>query len=260
MSQGKVIYTPFISKSSDPLQFEISEPTAIQPISIPFSKDKSEEVISGEPLKIKYDLTQYNPQKQSNSGKAYEPQYPVGEKEDYNTVETSDKPIEWKFELGVLKPKIGNTYSDRKEFVRDLTGAYEKELEARGLSKEYAKYIVAQDALESTWGKSSLARYYNFGGIKEFREGQEGIEADTKESFDGKTLKTVKQRFRKFKDLEDYVKYKIDLLGNSNFNVFAYRPEQLYNRLVTAPKKYATDPDYENKMNKMYKSVLALFS
>jgi hypothetical protein len=94
MSQGRVIYTPFISKPSDLLQFEISEPTVVQPISIPFPKDKPEGVISGEPLKIKYDLTQYNPQKQSNSDKAYEPQYPVGEKEDYNTVETSDKPIE----------------------------------------------------------------------------------------------------------------------------------------------------------------------
>lgn len=249
MSQSRVIYTPFISKPITVSEIEIPESIVNQPIPISFPKDNPEGVIPGEPLKIKYDLSTKR-----------ESQYPVGEKEDYNTVEKSDKPIEWKFELGVLKPKIGNTYSDRKEFVKDLTNAYEKELESRGLSKEYAKYIVAQDALESTWGKSSLARYFNFGGIKEFREGQEGIDADTKESFDGKTLKTVKQKFRKFKDLEDYVKYKIDLLGNSNFNVFAYRPDQLYNRLVTAPKKYATDPDYENKMNKMYRSVLALFS
>lgn len=37
-------------------------------------------------------------------------------------------------------------------------------------------------------------------------------------------------------------------------------PDKLYNRLVMAPKRYATDPNYENKMNRMYKSVLALFS
>lgn len=249
MSQSKVIYTPFISKPIKVSEIKIPESIVNQPIPISFPKDDPEGVIPGEPLKAKYDLST-----------KHEPQYPVGEKEDYNTVEKSDNPIEWRFELGVLKPKIGNTYSDRKEFVKDLTNAYEKELESRGLSKEYAKYIVAQDALESDWGRSSLARYFNFGGIKEFREGQEGIEADTKESFDGETLKTTKQKFRKFKDLEDYVKYKIDLLGNSNFNVFAYMPDKLYNRLVTAPKKYATDPDYENKMNRMYKSVLALFS
>lgn len=249
MSQSRVIYTPFISKPIKISEIEIPESIVNQPIPISFPKDDPEGVIPGEPLKAKYDLST-----------KYEPQYPIGEKEDYNTVEKSDKPIEWVFELGTLKPKIGNTYSDRKEFVKDLTNAYEKELESRGLSKEYAKYIVAQDALESDWGRSSLARYFNFGGIKEFREGQEGIEADTKESFDGETLKTTKQKFRKFKDLEDYVKYKIDLLGNSNFNVFAYMPDKLYNRLVMAPKRYATDPNYENKMNRMYKSVLALFS
>lgn len=249
MSQSRVIYTPFVSKPIKVSEIEIPESIINQPIPISFPKDGPEGVIPGEPLKVKYDLST-----------KYEPQYPIGEKEDYNTVEKSDKPIEWQFELGVLKPKIGNTYSDRKEFVKDLTNAYEKELESRGLSKEYAKYMVAQDALESDWGRSSLARYFNFGGIKEFREGQEGIEADTKESFDGETLKTIKQKFRKFKDLEDYVKYKIDLLGNSNFNAFAYMPDKLYNRLVTAPKKYATDPNYENKMNRMYKYILALFS
>lgn len=249
MSQGKVVYTPFISKLIKNSEIEIPESTINQPIPISFPKDVPEGVIPGEPLKAKYDLST-----------KYEPWYSIGEKEDYNTVEKSNKPIEWKFEFGVLKPKIGNTYSDRKKFVNDLTEAYEKELDSRGLSKEYAKYMVAQDALESNWGMSSLARYFNFGGIKEFRDNQDGIEADTKESFDGKTLKTVKQKFRKFKDLGDYVKYKIDLLGNSNFNVFAYMPDKLYNRLVTAPKKYATDPDYENKMNKMYRSVLALFS
>lgn len=249
MSQSRVIYTPFISKPITVSEIEIPESIINQPIPISFPKDNQEGVIPGEPLKVKYDLST-----------KYESQYPVGEKEDYNTVEKSDKPIEWRFELGTLKPKIGNTYSDRKKFVKDLTEAYEKELDSRGLPKEYAKYMVAQDALESNWGMSSLARYFNFGGIKEFRDNQDGIETDTKESFDGKTLKTTRQKFRKFKDLGDYVKYKIDLLGNSNFNVFAYMPDKLYNRLVTAPKKYATDPDYENKMHRMYKSVLALFS
>jgi flagellum-specific peptidoglycan hydrolase FlgJ len=67
-------------------------------------------------------------------------------------------------------------------------------------------------------------------------------------------LEDVAQSFRQFNSLEDYVKYKIDLLGNSNFNVFAYRPDQMYSRLVSAKNKYATDPNYLNKMLKMYKS------
>ena len=129
-------------------------------------------------------------------------------------------------------------------------------MERRGLSKEYAKYIVAQDALESNWGKSSLSKYYNFGGVKEVRRGK-GVEMNTKE-YDGKQMVDIKAAFRRFNDLDDYVRYKLDLLGNSNYDVFSYRPDQLYTRLVTAKKKYATDPNYLNKMNKMYQSVLAI--
>lgn len=229
---GKITYTPFIPK------FEIPESQAIAPIPISFPKNNPKGAIPGEQLVVKYNL---NPEREQ--------------------VQNEETPITWsKLQLHSNKPTIAGTYNDKNKFVSDLSQAYEKELESRGLSKDYAKYIVAQDALESNWGKSSLARYFNFGGVKEIRDDQEGIEANTKESFDGKTLKTVKQKFRKFKDLEDYVKYKIDLLGNDNYNVFSYRPDQLYSRLVSAPKKYATDPDYLNKMNQMYKSVLATIS
>ena len=68
-------------------------------------------------------------------------------------------------------------------------------------------------------------------------------------------MQIKKEPFRKFKDLAEYVNYKIDLLGNSNFNVFAYDPDRLYNRLVSAKKKYATDPNYESKLNNIYWSL-----
>ena len=82
----------------------------------------------------------------------------------------------------------------------------------------------------------------------------------TTKEFDGTQMQTTKAEFRKFANLKDYVKYKIDLLGNPNYNVFAYRPDQLYSRLVTAKMKYATDPDYEKKLNEMHRSVLARLS
>lgn len=40
-------------------------------------------------------------------------------------------------------------YTDRNEFVKDLTEAYTKALKARGIDTVYAKMLVAQDALES---------------------------------------------------------------------------------------------------------------
>lgn len=102
-----------------------------------------------------------------------------------------------------------------------------------------------------------MSEFYNFGGVKETREGK-GVQKKTKESYDGKTLTDTADSFRQFDSLDDYVKYKIDLLGNSNYNVFAYRPDQLYNRLVTAKNKYATDPNYEKKLNSVYRTYLAV--
>lgn len=235
---GKITYTPFISKP-------IPESSALSPIpiSFPISEyrgiDPDREVIP----------VQYTP--------------PKTESKIEDTTEKSPNPFKWaRLTLHsapevIEEVKSGKTYSDKKKFRSDLKSAYEKELTARGLDPEFADYIAAQDALESGWGTSSLSEHYNFGGVKETREGK-GVQKKTKESYDGKTLTDTVDSFRQFDSLDDYVKYKIDLLGNSNYNVFAYRPDQMYNRLVTAKNKYATDPDYEKKMNAVYKTYLAI--
>lgn len=237
MVTGKITYTPFISKP-------IPESSALSPIPISFpiseyqGVDPDREVIH----------VQYTPSKP--------------ESEIETTVE-EPSPFKWaRLTLHstpevIEETKSGKTYSDKKKFKSNLKAAYEKELSERGISTDYADYMVAQDALESGWGTSSLSEYYNFGGVKETRKGR-GIQKKTKESYDGKTLTDTVDSFRQFGSLNDYVKYKIDLLGNSNYNVFAYRPDQLYNRLVTAKNKYATDPNYEKKANEVYKTYLAI--
>lgn len=148
--------------------------------------------------------------------------------------------------------------SEKEEFKSDLYNAYMKVLTNRGVDEdtagEYAKRLVSQDALESRYGQSSLSRFYNFGGIKDFRQASDSVKVATKEH-DGAGYKTVRQPFRKFKNLDEYANYKIDLLSNSNYNVFSYRPEMMYRRLVTAPKKYATDPKYEQKLNAIHKRL-----
>ena len=229
---GKISYTPFISKP-------IPESSALSPIPISFpiseyrGVDPDREIIP----------VQYT--------------YPKMESEIETITEESLNPFKWARLALHSTPKSGKIYSDKKKFKVDLKAAYEKELQARGISTDHADYMVAQDALESGWGTSSLSEHYNFGGVKETREGK-GVQKKTKESFDGKTLTDTVDSFRQFDSLDDYVKYKIDLLGNENYNVFAYRPDQMYNRLVTAKNKYATDPDYESNLNAIYKSYLAI--
>lgn len=233
---NKVTYTPFIP------EYKIPEASVNLPVQL------------SDPIETNIDLTPAFPAETKSEDQDKEERPTIT----WQAAQPESK-ISWSADFSKSapsKPTISGTYSDNKKFVSDLTSAYEKELESRGLSKDYAKYIVAQDALESNWGKSSLARHYNFGGVKETRKG-EGVEMGTKEH-DGEKMINTKASFRKFNDLNDYVKYKLDLLGNSNYDVFSYNPDQLYTRLVTAKNKYATDPDYLDKMNKMYKSILAI--
>ena len=148
------------------------------------------------------------------------------------------------------------TSKEKEQFRDDLYNAYLDSLITRGFDQdeavEYAKRLVAQDALESGYGTSSLSKYFNFGGIKDYRPAADSVHVDTKE-FENGEMKTKKSFFRKFTDLAEYANYKIDLLGNSNFDVFSYDPEMLYNRLVSAKRRYATDPNYERKLNQIYR-------
>ena len=156
-----------------------------------------------------------------------------------------------------IEPREGKVYgsNEKEEFKADMLDAYTDALIERGFDRDtavaYGKRIVAQDALESRYGQSKLSRFYNFGGIKDFRENVDSLKVDTKEYINGR-MQIKKQPFRKFRDLKEYVNYKLDLLGNSNFDVFSYDPDLMYSKLVASKKKYATDPDYEKKLNKIY--------
>ena len=87
-------------------------------------------------------------------------------------------------------------YTNPQDFVKDMTAAYTKALAARGISTDYAKMLVAQDALESNWGKSSLAKSFNFGGIKAVK-GSPFVEKETKEYSSKRGMYKTKSKFRK---------------------------------------------------------------
>ena len=48
-----------------------------------------------------------------------------------------------------VESENGKIYTNQQDFVEDMTAAYTKALAARGISTDYAKMLVAQDALES---------------------------------------------------------------------------------------------------------------
>lgn len=141
-----------------------------------------------------------------------------------------------------------SSFTDQNDFVQQMTSAYAAELQRRGYDPAFAEYLVAQDALESGWGKHQSGKN-NFGGIK-----GKGSARQTKE-WDGQKMITITDSFRDFDNLQDYINYKIDLVGNSRYNVFAYSPNQYFSRVKAGG--YATDPNYVSKMNQMLNSVRA---
>ena len=68
------------------------------------------------------------------------------------SIQMSHNDIKPKQHIGtqeVAESKEGKIYTNPQDFVRDMTAAYTKALTAKGISTDYAKMLVAQDALES---------------------------------------------------------------------------------------------------------------
>lgn len=160
-------------------------------------------------------------------------------------------PAETKLENSSIKK--GKRYSNKQDFVKDMTEAYTKVLASRGISTDYAKMLVAQDALESNWGKSTLSEDFNFGGVKA-KDGVPFVEKETNEYDSKKGMYKTKAKFRKFNSLEDYANYKIDLLSGKRYQAFTGDPSQFYNRIKSGG--YATDPNYVSKLMNIYNSPI----
>ena len=147
----------------------------------------------------------------------------------------------------------GKIYTSKQEFVKDMTAAYTKALAARGISTDYAKMLVAQDAIESNWGKSSLSKAFNFGGVKAVK-GAPFVEKETKEYSSKGGMHKTKSKFRRFNSLDDYVNYKISLLSGKRYQAFTGDPSQFYSRVKAGG--YATDPNYVEKLTNIYNSSI----
>ena len=152
-----------------------------------------------------------------------------------------------------VESENGKIYTNQRDFVEDMTAAYTKALAARGISTDYAKMLVAQDALESNWGKSSLVKDFNFGGIKAIN-GTPFVEKETKEYSAGKGMHKTKSKFRKFNSLDEYVNYKISLLSGKRYQAFTGDPTQFYHRIKAGG--YATDPNYVAKLTNIYNNSI----
>lgn len=162
-----------------------------------------------------------------------------------NSVESSidlsiqETPIE---EYQSLVKKPIKKFTSKEEFKSIMTPIYERLLRQKGLNPTFAKALVAQDGLESAWGKKPSG-LFNFGGIK-----GKGTVASTREVINGKDIR-LNQEFKDFSSLEDYANYKINLLNNKRYRAFSGSVNDFASRVARGG--YATDPKYQSVLHKM---------
>lgn len=168
-----------------------------------------------------------------------------------NTEEEETVPVESQIEeikVSNSRTNQNNTkkFMSKQEFKNTLTPLYEEALISRGLNPIFAKALVAQDGLESSWG-SKPSGTFNFGGIK-----GKGSTKRTREVINGKNV-YINDSFRDFNSLEDYVNFKINLLNNSRYNAFSGSLSDFADKV--AKGGYATDPNYAAALNKIILSA-----
>ena len=139
-----------------------------------------------------------------------------------------------------------------KSGFEQLKKLYEKELEKRGIDKSYAKWLASKDALETGWGeKGHGASHFNYGNIT---VGSNWAGRSYEGGDHNKKGEKIKQRFRAYDSINDYVEDAINMLTTlpRYKDIFTGNSNEFADRLYKAG--YAEDPEYAKKVKQVYNS------
>ena len=144
-------------------------------------------------------------------------------------------------------------YKSDSQWQNDLVAAYKR----AGLSDNAIKNLIAKNSVESNNGKSQMSKYFNFGNISvgSSWKGKQTIGNDK----DAKG-NPIKQKFRIYSSIDEYVKDELDLLKrvydfNSNDDLDTFLDKlKGKNRLGY---QYATAPNYKSVVKSRYKRLFA---
>lgn len=109
---------------------------------------------------------------------------------------------------------------DIKNFSNVMSKIYTKVLTDLNLPLHNVPNLVRQDALESSYGTSTRGNGYNLGGVKVFID-KEKLGTKYKDGF----------YYRNFNDLEDYARYKVNLLENDYGGIISSPANEFIDRL-----------------------------
>lgn len=144
-----------------------------------------------------------------------------------------------------------NPYSsNNNQWVQDMTAAYKK----LGLSDNAIKNLIAKNALESSWGKSTQGSY-NFGNLTTGSKWKGSYVQGRDKDADGNN---ISQRFRSYSSIDDYVKDEIQFL----ISLYDFNQDDDFDTFIgklqgnnSGRRRYAEDRQYSDKVRKVYKSI-----
>ena len=156
------------------------------------------------------------------------------------------------------KPVTANStwkspYTNRKQWSTELINAYKK----AGITNDNAiRMLLAQDALESSWGKSAQGKY-NFGNLTTGSSWKGNYVTGNDKNARGEA---IKQKFRSYNSMDEYAADKIQFLKR----LYDFDENDDINKFVAkltgsnkGKRRYAEAKEYANSLRGVYNSFKA---
>lgn len=156
------------------------------------------------------------------------------------------------------KPVTANStwkspYTNRKQWSTELINAYKK----AGITNDNAiRMLLAQDALESSWGKSAQGKY-NFGNLTTGSSWKGDYVTGNDKNAKGEA---IKQKFRSYNSMDEYAADKVQFLKR----LYDFDENDDINKFVAkltgsnkGKRRYAEAKKYANSLRGVYNSFKA---
>ena len=156
------------------------------------------------------------------------------------------------------KPVTANStwkspYTNRKQWATELINAYKK----AGITNDNAiRMLLAQDALESSWGKSAQGKY-NFGNLTTGAKWKGDYVTGNDKNAKGEA---IKQKFRSYNSMDEYAADKVQFLKR----LYDFDENDDINKFVAkltgsnkGKRRYAEAKEYANSLRGVYNSFKA---
>ena len=144
-------------------------------------------------------------------------------------------------------------YTNRKQWATELINAYKK----AGITNDNAiRMLLAQDALESSWGKSAQGKY-NFGNLTTGSSWKGNYVTGNDKNAKGEA---IKQKFRSYNSMDEYAADKVQFLKR----LYDFDENDDINKFVAkltgsnkGKRRYAEAKEYANSLRGVYNSFKA---